>query len=263
MATERTKRSRYAPRDTDYTLEAALGNIPGARQYSISGYRDSVSNTVFQDITPAALPADGILPNPGGAGIRITSSSADDAVAGIGVQRVAIDYLTNEGAEAREEIDLNGLTPVNSINIDYGKIQWVHAVTTGTNGAAVGDITIDDLGGTEVYEFIPKLYTRSLSARFHVPAGFVAVVAGWRASADTQRVAFDLLGTVRKLDFTEQAAYIGLDVMSLSAGATLPGGFAYPLRFPAGTSVKIAGKSAVAGGNGAAAFNMLLLPEGA
>lgn len=136
------------------------------------GFRTAVTNVVNGvDIwtgTATTLP----IPPLAGEQMSIVSTSAADGVAGTGILTLEIHYLDAGGNERDEEITMNGVTPVNTVATNIRFINDIHALTAGTNSAAVGTITIFPVGvPATVYTQIQPGQTRHLNTARMVPAG--------------------------------------------------------------------------------------------
>lgn len=99
---------------------------------------------------------------------QIVSSSASDAAAGTGIQRVEVHLVDADGYETSEIITLNGITPVN-ITTPFKFIQCVHADAVGTGLVAAGNISITSGGVT--YSYIKAGDSRCTSSARYVPTG--------------------------------------------------------------------------------------------
>lgn len=121
-------------------------------------------------------------PSDAGTLMEVVSTSASDTAVGIGARAVHVYYLDASGAYQSQVITLNGLTPVAIATPIRRVLGSCHVSTVGTNGAPVGDISIQSVGGAVVYERWPVGGNRSLSCAQTVPKGKVFYLAGWHAS---------------------------------------------------------------------------------
>lgn len=106
----------------------------------------------------------------------VVSSSGDDAEAGTGAQRIAvygisIDSGTGDWVEYREEVTLDGVTPV-SLSRDYFRIYRAHTIQVGSGGQNAGNIDVKH--GATVLARIRTGLGQTLMAIYTVPD------TGWR-----------------------------------------------------------------------------------
>jgi len=111
-------------------------------------------------------------PVPPSAGERMSfkSSNVGDAAAGAGVRTARIEYLDENGLEQTEDITLAGsATAVTSGTMSF--INDFYALTVGTSGTAIGNITIfstDSVG--LIYNRIDASGNKSLNSQRKVPS---------------------------------------------------------------------------------------------
>ncbi len=83
--------------------------------------------------------------------MAISSSSANDTLAGTGIQKIIIHYLDNLYQEQTEILSLNGITPVNTVATNILRINAMHSYQEGTGGSAAGNISLKNTAGTVTY----------------------------------------------------------------------------------------------------------------
>lgn len=115
--------------------------------------------------------------------MQIVSSSASDSAAGTGVQRLHIHYLDRQYRPQITPIVLNGVTPVLTTPTDMLRINGLHAGVVGSNGFAVGNISLQAVGGAVTYGFIAAGDNTARQAVFTVPDGFWGYINHWQASS--------------------------------------------------------------------------------
>jgi len=94
-----------------------------------------------------------------------------DGPAGTGIQTAYVNYLDNNYIERSTTVTLNG-TEVDLVATDIYRVNSFRALTVGTAGAAVGDITLHtSSAAAPVYRAISAGYTRARSAIYTVPFG--------------------------------------------------------------------------------------------
>lgn len=240
---------------TDFNAEIALGDVVGQKIFIIPGRKNSISNTVLDDLSQ--IPSTTAIPDPGGIQLELISSSASDTSAGIGARTVHIQYLDTSGDEQDETVTMNGTTAVITTATDIDKIQWIHVVTVGSNTSTVGNISLQTVGSGTVYEYIVAGGNQSLSGRFTIPTGKTGILMGWHASGITKRIDVRLRATVDRFDRTSQSAFNFQDVLVLDS-ETSPW---IPLdqKIPEGATIKISAISNAAGGDAGGMFKIKLI----
>lgn len=155
------------------------GLDPIRRPVVISGFCNNVGLTRTTLWTPGGLytfPATAQQ-------MRVVSSSASDTAGGTGVQSVRIYYLDNNYTSQQEVVTLNGTTPVNTTATNIYRIQGFYAENIGSNGSAVGNVSLQNLGGTTTYARIDAGDVRAWQAIFTVPAGMYVYMFDWTISS--------------------------------------------------------------------------------
>lgn len=177
-------------------MHAALrGVIPGVRRVVFGG-----TNT---DIDVLTQPEDiwggeGLIPRPASAeSWEIVSSSANDTAAGTGARTVALTTLDANYAEVVQTVTLNGLTAV-AFTGTHRFANFGRVAAVGSNGAAVGTLTIRVAGGGAARAYIGSEGLLN-QAKYTVPAGYSldlhALLVGVRASGGTESGVFTIVNT--------------------------------------------------------------------
>lgn len=125
------------------------------------------------------------LPTPADAGEQMTlvSTSANDTSAGTGIRTVFIDYLDNSGVPQSETVTMNGTTEVDTVATNIRFVQEIFAASVGSNGAAVGTISIYKKGSVAtVYNAITPGNTSSLNTARMVPLGHILIIRSFTVS---------------------------------------------------------------------------------
>ncbi len=125
-----------------YDLDAARSVISGQRAFFFFGFNDLVGtggNTTWSDIWPANTNINWLST----AGqIEITSTSAADTAAGLGVRSVEVHGLDASGNDQSEIIALSGLTTTTATTLTYIRVNKMHSEECGTYGGShQGDIS--------------------------------------------------------------------------------------------------------------------------
>jgi len=245
-----------------FLAEVGMGNIAGAKTFSITARKDTVSTSELDDITE--IPSTQIVPSPGGIQLEVLSSSDNDGGGtNAGIDSVDIHYLDGSDLEAEETVSLDGQTPVNTVATDIKTVQWMHAKTLGSGQVAVGNITLRTVGGGGTdFEYITAGGNQSLSGRYKVPSGKTGYVYGWQTSGISQKMDIRLRATVERFDrtlipgvFLFQDIFLAKD----SASGWIP--FHSWLKMPALAEIKISGLSFTATGDAGGQFDILLIDD--
>lgn len=244
---------------TNFLFEVARGSIPG-KMFSIPGRKDSLSSTVLDDLTQ--IPGTTVAPEPGGIQLEIISTSVNDTLGGTGAQTIDIHYLDTNNNEQEETISMNGQTAALTTATDLDFIQWIHTKTVGgnVNGVALGNISLQGVGGGTVYEYLAAGGNQSLSGRFKVPNAKTGYVVGWQGSGITKKIDLRLRATVERFDRSLiPGIFLFQDLLLLNdtSSGWIP--FEVPLKMPATAIVKMSAISSAAGGDGGGQFDILLI----
>ncbi len=154
-----------------------------SEELSAFGSRSAVSTaTNGDDIwvgTATTLP----IPPDAGEQMQVVSTSALDNGGGTGIRTLDIHYIDANGAAKEEIITMNGITAVSTVATNIRFVQEIHAFTVGSNGVAVGTITIFQSGApATVYTQISPGFNRSLNTARMVPANKVLLIRSWSCS---------------------------------------------------------------------------------
>jgi hypothetical protein len=166
----------------DFALNAALGNVAGARVHNLHGFNLSFNNSLT---TGPEL----IVPDDGSSrfslntsqALTISSNSGSDAAAGTGARTVLCRYYDNAGQIVEVTVTLNAGTRVTIASAgQWSSFKNAQCLTFGTGLNNVGTIYIG-FGGTGtrpdvVLSAIAPTYNRSAEAMFNVPAGKQALI---------------------------------------------------------------------------------------
>lgn len=157
----------------NYLDAIGQGKIAGHTRFGGFGQRTGCSTAVTGDdcwegtTTTCPIPDQTV-----GEQLTILCASASDAAAGTGIQTLDIHGLDASGNPQSEVVALNGLTPVHTVRTDWRFNQSIHMETVGTNGTAVGLISIHRFGdATRVYNVIKPGGNMSLNSSRMVPLG--------------------------------------------------------------------------------------------
>lgn len=155
----------------NYLDLVGIGRIDGHIPFRGFGQRQSLSTAVTGDDiwegTATTIP----IPPDAGDLMSLVSTSAQDGVAGTGVLSVDVHYIDPTGNPQSTVVTMNGTTAVNT-GILMRFIQSIHTETVGSNGTAVGTVSIYKTGDVAtVYNVIKPGGNVSLSSARMVPLG--------------------------------------------------------------------------------------------
>jgi hypothetical protein len=122
----------------------------------------------------------------------VSSSSADDAAGGTGARTMRITYFDNAGAGPIEaDVTMNGLTDVDTTELDIRFIEKMEVLTAGSGGFNAGIISLHSAtagGGTVIGTIgIGNIHmgdgdNQTLWAHHYVPAGWIVETAVLQAA---------------------------------------------------------------------------------
>lgn len=247
-------------------IRTALNATPAvALDYTASGTGADViltanveaANDATLNIASATGTAAGLTPS-------ATSANTVAGVAnGTGIIEVDIYYLDSNGVEQEERVRMAGQTPVATVATDIDFVQWSHTYRVGTNGVAVGNISIRHTSDTPTYEYIAAGGNQSLSGRYKIPTGYTGYVTGWQCSGFAQKMDIRLRATVERWPRnTISNVFLFQDIAVLLNAASGYRPFGVPLSIPAGTVVKMSAIAAAGvDGDASGSFDVTLIPD--
>lgn len=175
----------------DLSLEGSVknGGVPldVTRKLRIEGHNPSIGGgNVWNDIWEGGAL---IIPEPDqitGEQLQVRSSSASDTLAGVGAQRVRIDYLAG-GTLSFEELDLNGSTPVLTVATNITDIIDFHSVQVGSSEVAIGNVDITEVGNISlIFNRIAVNGNKSMSTLRHLLPDSTFYITDMVLSGDTK-----------------------------------------------------------------------------
>jgi hypothetical protein len=233
--------SMHAPQEPYLTM-IAEGDIAGHAPWYKNGYTTGATTTETE-IWGAASAY--VFPTAEMGMEVVSSDNTQDKAGGTGALGVKIYYLTAAGVAKTEIITLNGTTVVPTVATDIYRVNAFAVSSTGTGGKPVGNITLRHLSDTPVYSHITAGYTKDRSAIYTVPAGKTLYVTSIAVSTLNA-------GADKGCRFTLRATFDDLANGSLTPGVffmpyfeigarngSFFRGFEMPLKFIAGTDIKV------------------------
>lgn len=218
-----------------YYTAVSFGQVPNHEGRRVLGH--AAVNAVADEYDVSSAPVNNPTPLPSALqSMELISSSLNDAAAGTGATSVLIRGLTTADAEVTETVTPTGTTGVTLAN-QYRRINDMIVVGYGSNGGAVGDIDIQDVGGGSVYARVEADHRRARLGAFTVPAGKKAVITSWKAGSILKELEFLLLATA--FNGTRYAdTFIEQDMILLKDN-TFDEVSELPQVFPALTDIKV------------------------
>lgn len=232
-----------------YLYDIAEGNVSGHTPYAKLGYNGDVGATE-EDIWTQS----GVYPwLAAPVALEVVSSSADDAVAGTGVQKVRVGYLDGDYSSQSQVISLAGQTPVPLTDTTILRVNSIRATQVGTGGSAAGLITCRLVGGAAtVYRAIVAGFTRGRGAVFTVPLGqtlyITSIVVSSGHTTVGKLVRWTARAQVDDLAPTVRVPFFMPFFEVMTQDSSFHRDFEMPIAIPATADVKV---SAVSNGAGA------------
>lgn len=153
-----------------FDVMAAAGQIRGVENKAQIGFNASVG-TAIEDLWPPG----GILQTLSAAEtIEVASTSADDASTETGARTVNIQGLDLNFLEISEDLILNGLTIVNTVN-QYIRVESCRVTSAGSGGENVGDISLTATISSTLQCFVAATFNNDQQIQYTVPANKIAV----------------------------------------------------------------------------------------
>ena len=220
---------------TNYYTEIAMGNIPAHNNFNIHASRASVplvkklaSNLVTPVMPRTVTPAV----------VTLVSTSAQDGVAGTGVQKVDIYGCDAAGNFIEEGVFLNGITPASTINT-FTAVNEIKSVTCGTaDNGAVGTITAKFGGVGSIIQQIDIGESRTHTAYFKMPLDKKGVVTQIFAAADDRGMVLSAECTADSYSHVLKTCFMEYKSMWMDRGAT-NFTFSFPVYLPAGAEFRL------------------------
>lgn len=149
-----------------FELEVGRNAINGIVSSGFIGSNPNIGKS-FETVWDAG--GDFIYPTAGEAW-EIVSSSANDALGGIGAEKVLIRGLNDAFVEISEIVDMNGTTPILTTITDWFRIYGIIVILSGSSQFNEGTITLRVSGGGDIRSQIQPTMSTSFSGLFTVPA---------------------------------------------------------------------------------------------
>lgn len=157
----------------EYKYKVGLGQIANATTVNKWGFNQDVDSGAEEIIaahggTPTIMTTADTL--------DCVSTSSQDAVGGTGASLILITGIGADFLSQEEYVTLTGVTPVTTSNTWLG-VNRVVVITSGSNDANVGTITIDDTANTVgVQASIPINGSVTQQAMYHTQVGYTLML---------------------------------------------------------------------------------------
>lgn len=186
--------------------------------------------------------------------MRFVSSSASDALAGTGIQKIHIHYLDSNYQPKVETVSLNGTTPVLTVATDIFRINAMHAIQVGSAGVAVGNVSLTNTAATVTYAYLSAGFNWARQAIYTVPDGYTGYITHWQASSGAATgnhfTQISLRATCH-MGILVPGVFLLIDeVGTLNNGGAI--NYAIPIQIPGKADVKISAISDAGGANAVA-----------
>ena len=236
--------------------EVGRGHVPGSRILILTGeHFANVETGQLGDLS--LIPGVVDAPEPGGVQLSLRSDNIADALGGAGAEKVEVHYLDSLYQPQKETVSLNGTNLVNTVATDINVVQFMYVVQLGTTHVALGNISLEALGGGTIYEYIGEGGNQALTSRYCVPAGKRAILQGWHVSGLKQKITFRLRATCHRVSrelLPEVFQFQDAAVCEKVTSGYLQG---RGLRFPSLCRIKISCSASANGGEAAGSFIIL------
>lgn len=206
-----------------------------------TGYSNTVTN-VKQDISP--MGGIYVFPAAGGIQMQVVSDSTEDDVGGTGVTGATIMYLDADYVQQTETIIMDGKTPVITTATDILRINHFFAHSVGTNNYAVGNISLQAVGGVTTYSKIAAETNNSLQAIFTIPAGYTGYISHFQINSGVPSLVayarISLMSTANHTGVSVSEVFTILDTVVLqNTNSEII--YTIPLTMPEKTDIKVVG----------------------
>jgi hypothetical protein len=233
-----------------YLYDIAEGNVTGHTPFYKLGYNDNIGATEEDLITQGGL----YYWIPSATALEVVSTSANDTLAGTGVQKVRVSYLDADYSAQSEVISLNGLTPVPLTDTTVIRVNSIRATQVGTGLMSAGTINVRTVTGANIVRSIPTGFTRGRGATYTVPLGktlyltSISVSSGYTTSGKVVR--WFGRAQVDDSDPTTRIPFFQVFFETLTQDNNFHVDFGMPIRIPATADLKISATSDGAGSYG-------------
>ena len=175
-------------------------------------------------------------------------------VATTGAQAIRFEYLTNAYAEKSEIVLLNGTNAVTTVNTDIYRINSFRTIAAGSNYKAVGNLSLQSVGGGTTYSYITAGYTRARNVQYTVPASktlYVAEINWGFGYSGTNQIHYCRMYTRANMDsvtgFKTGLIFYPYTEVVLAQGGTISISLPVPTKLKSGIDIKVSGIATISG----------------
>lgn len=166
------------PLPIEFYILAGGGSVPGYTKGTRVGRNAAIPSSLNIILSNSASVTNPIPIPTVPQQMQVVSSSVNDTVAGIGIQQVAIEYVTAPPFSIKKTayVNMNGIAPVNTLATDIYRIDRFRANRVGIGLFAQGDILLQSVGGASTFEKIDIRDNVFRNAIHFVPKGFRSIL---------------------------------------------------------------------------------------
>ena len=179
-----TRMGKYEP----FELQVARNQVYGHKSYFRFGFANAIGTTQQTIASSVAAGTTYVYPN-AATGMKVSSSSANDAAAGTGARTLLIIGLDTNYNQVSEVVALNGQTAVNTVN-SYLRITYTEILSVGSGAAQAGTLyigvgTVTAGVPATIYWQSEIAYNNWAFAGYTVPAGYTAYVTSYTITSQS------------------------------------------------------------------------------
>lgn len=157
----------------DVGVETALGQVHGYEpnvKFGVNGTIGTTEEDLWEYGGKYVWPQEGDF-------LELVSTSAEDNPLGLGTWSVHIDGLDSEWNPISEVIELDGLTPVVTLQ-QFRRVNRMFSQQSTDRIGQVGTISATHVDDAEVLAIFTPTNNQTLQTMYTVPKGYVAVILG-------------------------------------------------------------------------------------
>lgn len=171
--------------DATHTLTTVVTGVAADTNYTpgVVGSTVTLTNLVAGVTADTVTSTFAVDPGLDSTCVAVHTTTGAAGSAGTGLRTLRLDYLDANGIKQAEVVTMNGTAAVLTAATGVTAILGVSALTLGSNGSAVGNISVTNVANTSTFEVVPAGACASASAAYTVPASRQSYVTKVAASA--------------------------------------------------------------------------------
>lgn len=173
----------------DFLIEVNKGNVNGhslVHKFGWTNQATTAHNHIWNNPT-AGL--DRIWPTVAET-LDITSTDANDTIAGTGGRKVFIEGLDADFKEVTFEVEMAGLTPVITTGQTFIRVNRAYVTDSGTyGGTCIGTITVSGTASGNDYGFLEPFEAQTQNTQYTVPAGKTGYILKASMTVESNKLA--------------------------------------------------------------------------